>query len=931
MNERNQFDSESTIPDFELNVAGLPLLARGVKIEYYVERAGLRITKPALKMPADWGGLSAPLTVPTLIDSNGVKIGTGKINLPTIKTKSGFELDLSGSLDPAPGGYRINADGSLTIPNIGKKKTPGSQGQTCSIGAGVTIYAGARGQTVMEIAAGEALTAIDTGPTLASLQAADLQSPSFTDVIRLDKIRASLGCDPGIAIGSTGLFLTSVSGEIVLEPNNEQVNVQVKIEAAKKLPGIGPVIDLDGTMDLKLNPTFRLDLGVALNVLSFEIARADATVTKSSFSTTININAVILHGTASINAWSTDGKFHFTGSGRMAIEVRKGSISETCTPFPCGCNTCWKWGFIPYPCGCGNCPLCISFPPFNTGRLAEVGVDVGEFTNGRYGFKGFVGVLGQSVGFYVDENGNLSFSNIERYQLIQGPTVAAAHQAWLRTLAAPMSPNAAAFATYTFLEDGNGNSNGVIIRTPLVKSTPDLSQLRSMVQASDVISKVNLVRHGDVGFTLKARGPLAFTLITPQGLEVTPANFNQSGTLGYVIAYTASVGYEPENGLDELAGTDPTQPRLRFTSLSSDSEVQGVDLKIDGATVYANLGFGSMEALEPIVLPAGNHTVELVKTGTSNVVLSKAVALITDTDYSLLVVPLTPAARAAAPQAAISELVLLADDNDAPAAVGYAKVRFVNASSYYLDMLIDGEPEFSAILGESAYAVGPAGTYTIEFRYSGNNGLASKPLVVKLADGGVYTFFSTDYPAGGYEIATMLRQDALYAPTYLMDYAVDQARLGEEWQVKLVGATDTIPYLISLAGPANPPVLASVAVDAGNPAATLVSWQVTSDWAPTKVKVFINPGAISQSLTVTDPVSGIRQHTGGSALRGLSCGRICHQRSGATGRSTGHQTDRPQQAGVGQLSSVGARRGRRQPAGECVRRRADRAGPRPAR
>ena len=81
--------------------------------------------------------------------------------------------------------------------------------------------------------------------------------------------------------------------------------------------------------------------------------------------------------------------------------------------------------------------------------------------------------------------------------------------------------------------------------------------------------------------------------------------------------------------------------------------------------------------------------------------------------------------------------------------------------------------------------------------------------------------------------------------------------MGEEWQVKLVGDTDHIPYLISLAGPANPPVLASVTVDASNPAATQVRWQVTSDWAPTKVTLYVNPGAISQSLTVTDPVSGI--------------------------------------------------------------------------
>jgi hypothetical protein len=857
VNQRNQFAS-STIPDFVINVAGLPLVAADVEIEYYVERPSLRITRPALRMPAEWGGLEASLSIPTLLDHSGVKFGTGSINLPTIKTQSGFELSLSGSLVPVANGYQISADGSLSIPNFGKKKAPGVAGRTCTIGAGVTIFAGANGQTVMAIAAGDALAGETTGPLPAVYEVVGPYAPDYVDAVRLDKIRASFGCDPGIAIGSTGLFLTSLSGEITLTPNAEAVSVQVEIVSGKSLPVIGPVVGLDGTMNLALNPKFKLDLAAVLNVLSFRIASAQATVTERSFSTTINISAVYLHGSASINAWSTDGKFHFTGSGRMSIELIKGSVFESCSDIiPCGIDWCYKdtfLGRIPYPCGARFCPACISFPPFSTGPLASVGVDVGEFSNGKYGFKGYVGVLGQTVGFYVDESGKLSFSNIEQYQLIAMPTVAAAHAAWLRAAGAEMSMNPDAFAAYTFLDDAAGAANGVIIRTPLVKATLAVSGV-SAAQASDVISKVNLVREGDVAFTLKARGALAFSLITPQGQEVTPANFGQSQTLGFVIAYTQSLSYEAENNRLESIGSEPTLPRLRYTPLSDEAAVNGVDLRIDGDTVYQNVGVDTLLPLDPIVLPPGQHTLELVTHGANTVVLNQSVTLITDTDYSLLTIPPVVALQAAGPAAALSELVLIADDNSAPASLGKAKVRFYSASSTYnLDMALNGVAQFSNVTfkGVSGYALVNAGVYTIELRSNPGNVVVSQPLVVNLTDGGVYSFFGVDDPENLGSVFVIQRKDAGYTPTYLAQYAVDQASMSPDWRLKLVGDTDNIVYLLSVAGPASPPVLASVAVDAGNPAAAQVTWQLTSDWSPTRVRLYINPGAISKALPITD-------------------------------------------------------------------------------
>ena len=52
-------------------------------------------------------------------------------------------------------------------------------------------------------------------------------------------------------------------------------------------------------------------------------------------------------------------------------------------------------------------------------------------------------------------------------------------------------------------------------------------------------------------------------------------------------------------------------------------------------------------------------------------------------------------------------------------------------------MLSDGVPEFTTIYGDSPYPREPAGAYPIEFRYAGTNQLASPPLVVDLADGGM--------------------------------------------------------------------------------------------------------------------------------------------------------------------------------------------------
>jgi len=829
VNARDQFRT-SSIPDFTINVAGLPLLARSVEIAYNNERPHLHITRPALQMPREFGGLSAGLSVPTLIDSGGVRFGTGKINLPTIRTSSGFEMNLSGRLVPVGGGFQISADGDLTIPNIGKKKTTGSKGQTCTIRAGVTIFASGQNQTSMVVAAGENYMQQIMGPYERNASPSMIMAPDAFEALRLDKVRAGASCSPGLPIGQTGLFLTGLGGEITLIPGNERVDVTVTIEAGKSLPGIGPVLAMEGDMGFQPRP-FELDLGVALSVLSIEVANADATITTRSFRTSIRFQGLFFNGRASINAFTRNGRATFTGSARVALEIKKGSIVKS--------GKCFL--------GIRLCPPAL--PPFSTGKLAAVGADVGEFTNGKFGFKGFVKVLIFGThGFFVDERGRFSFSNVNRFRLVSGPTVAAARAEWQSAIERGEIVGAAsANGEYIFLQNVNGiaGNNGVIVNAPLTKPMVDASQIQAAA-ATDVITRVNLIQHGDVIFNLIADAPLAFTLITPNGQEVTPANYDQSGSLGYDIEYMQTVGYEAastEADDNEKRDEAGELPQLLFTPLDAAASSNGVDLRIDGTVVYFDLDFqDSQKWLNPLPLTPGEHTIELVENGTNTVVRSGTVTLPESGNSSIINVG-----------GASPGFVTITDDNSAPSVLGKAKIRFFNGSDSTLTLLVNGTPTISNIgyKAASSYVEVDAGTKSIELRTTNGNTLVVQPLTTDLADGGVYTFLSTDFTSSSFDVTLIEREDARYTPAYLTYYSVDQAQMNEEWQMKVVGDTDNVFYQLSVQGPDSPPILGSVSVDASNPAATQVSWQLTSDNRPTRISIYANPGNISASIPLT--------------------------------------------------------------------------------
>lgn len=862
INNRNQF-SEGTIGNFNLPVVGIVFAAQNVTIAYDSNDPGLRIGAAQWCMPPEWGGLCTSASpTPIVLDGFGIKF-SGKFKLPEIKTKNGVGLALNGKLEAVSGGYRIIADGEISIPNIGKKKgtatAAGTAGQTCTIGAGVTIRVDTLGRTVLEIQTKDVKPAslMNVSTSNGDLDAA------AADRVKLEAIRLSWACSQGIPIGNTGVFLTGMAGEITLEPGKETINVQVTLRAGKEVPRLGPVISAKGDLFIKSFSPFEMDLTAETQVLSFPPSnKTSASIREREFAVTTNTFSLFYAATLSARLRSQEDpktkqeRVIFTGSGHVRLRLVAGQIRGKTCPIKVPCpKFCSAWVGLPYPCGVGECDVCtLPIPPVDV-SLPGVSVQVGEFTNGAFGFKGSVDIslktrffdLGVGTyGFFV--NSRLPFfpifGDVSNFNLVTGRQVTEARRAWrARSQSAAASIDPRSFGPYIFLEDEAAQPVGVIIDTPLVtQADVQARSSDSTLTASDVISRVNLISEADVVFGMEANGPLTLSLLTPAGVEITAENYTQANEAYDSVGYSSTVEYALKG--EEL---EEDVARLHINLLSGEAGVNGVDVRVDGAVTYVNLTRDNAVGLEPLVLAAGSHLIELLTTGTNSVVLSTNATLEAGKEYTLLTVGPT-SARA-------SSLVMLTNDTSPPSGFGLARIRFYNSAPTSLNLVLEGPQPialFSNVASQtaSAYAEVAAKEYLVHFQSNGQQ--VSPSFALRLNEGGVYTIFAAHYVNANHQIGGMQRLDASYAVAYRTIYGVKQA-VGETWKVKIKGDTDNIAWVLDVSGPTSLPILSSISVNASNLANTQVSWQLTSDFRPVTVTVFINPSAITQTLTVTNP------------------------------------------------------------------------------
>ncbi|MBN1138299.1 MAG: tandem-95 repeat protein [Anaerolineae bacterium] len=807
VNDKNQLLSDS-IGGFELTVAGLTLKVAQAEIGYYLERPLLRLLQSGLYVPAEWGGLGTALNSPAIVDGSGIRLGTVEIPLPEINTKAGFSLNLRGELIPVVGGYEIKATGELTIPNIGKKKAPGSEGQECTLLASVTFYVGEEGPG-MRIATHEPL------------------QPAAVQAVRLSEITVGLSCSVGIPIDGTGFALTAVKGTVNLRPNEEYVQIEVTIATMKELGG-SPLLSIEGGTRVTINPSFQLDLWGSLKVLVFTMANASATITTHSFSARLEITTFIFQATVSINAWTSQGRFHFTGSGSIRVGVDKCAwVDGPCIIGYPSCRWCRKW-FIYYPCGCTwKCAVYLCLPPFSF-WLPRVGCDFGEFTGGAYGFKGYAEYGGVDYGFYIDHTGKLRFGNVTRYVLVTSSQVQdyrhLARIAQLSGVSALALPGGESFIL--------SGDDQVIIRAPIGASAPLASSGPPGLVASATTTETYNIQNPDVSFVVTADGPLAVTLIAPNGDEITPLNYSVQPT--YTVAYQQVATYT--QGISTTVDGSPPDDqgaRLRFVSASPHPSMALVDVALDGVVLFAGVGLTDTAQADYVALTPGLHSIGV--TGLSALSLSA----VTGTDYTVVTLgATTPTA------------LLLSDDNRMPAEMEQARVRFVNGGAANVDLFIGGIKAAADVpyLGVSAYRDIPAGEHLVAIQDPETGVDLSPAQTVTFEAGKVYTFISADLDEG---LAWLQTLDEAYVPLYHTEYSVDQAEAGE-WQVKLDGDLDQVAYAVTVLGPANPPVLREPTVDASTLDQTEVSWQLISDHKPTTMTLYITPGPITKTLTVTD-------------------------------------------------------------------------------
>ena len=806
VNERNHILSE-TIGDLSLNLAGLTLHARNVSIEYYAESPFLRINNPEIKIPDAWGGLGSTVPNPTIIDGGGLRIGTPEIPefaLPTIKSSSGFELALNGQLIPDVGGYKIEANGEFTIPKVGKKTSTGGKPQECSIGVGVTIFSGSQGSTSM---------------TLVSLDA--VEASTADNSVALWGMSVDMSCTPrGIPIGTTGFGLTGVSGGVDLTPTNEFVSLGVTISSIKKFPtkDSPAIIEVDGETEVKLNP-FELDLTVTLKVLIFEMAEASATIKENSFNATLHIDILVATGDVTVNAWSQQDDFHFTGTGVVTVGVPKYKWGQVCLWYPCGVKMC-KTFLGSVPCGAISCSTCTGLPPVNL-ELASTGCQFGEFTNGAYGFKGFASYKGISYGYYVDHTGKLSYGNVDRYQLMQNPYSSSS------LLEQGYSPQ-----VLTLTDDSSTESDQILTTTEGDVYTTTISQ-------------------GDVSFVVVSNQPLTVTLKDPDGAPITPTS-----NLDHV-KYEQSAHYELEQVMtcdeqelscefEEQPGYGEDFPRLRFVFASPNPALDQVNVKIDGTIIFEQVWFTDTVHQDYISINPGEHTITIESL---NQPISKTITFeaIPDTDYT--VATLEDESWFA---------TVLTDTNIMPEEPGTARVRVVNGSEddVPVDVLIgDSQAEVCSPTTESTpvkciYLAVPAGDHIFEIRVADSETKLTVPRTINLVEGMVYSIYIADIQIGEYLLDWMQTLDESYTRVYHTAYNVDQAEAGA-WQVILKDVPDTARYEVLMQHAAKPPVFEGLTMQTSADGEVTVEWQLTTEISPTLVTIYATQGPVTQAMIVS--------------------------------------------------------------------------------
>jgi len=356
---------------FQAKLAGCTLDLSGA----VVDRDGLHVPTATLNLPPVLGGSVKVQDVRFTARSPYIAIGGGRMSfaLPDIAVggDKGFRLvGLSATLDFQDGGYRFKGVGGFELPYTRAARSQAS-GSFARIDVSFELYDGKLHEVTLRF--------------------------------RGDGVR--------IPIDATGFSLREVYGRLTLDPGSTVVQVEVELVMEPKVVDVYP---LSGRVGVTFDS--RGEITIAGNVVALEkieVGNAELflSVPRRLARLKGQVRFSILEGNFSVAVWKdAQGRIHFTGRATMAVSLEKGMIVHKC------------WKFF-------GKDICLDIPPSSI-KLGEVGTEFGEFcTNGdcshtAWGFKGWVKVFKNTVGFYVDHQGRATVTNIDEYTLYPQPVSA---------------------------------------------------------------------------------------------------------------------------------------------------------------------------------------------------------------------------------------------------------------------------------------------------------------------------------------------------------------------------------------------------------------------------------------------------------------------------------------------------------------------------
>lgn len=400
-----------------------------------------------------------------------------------------------------------------------------------------------------------------------------------------------------------------------------------------------------------------------------------------------------------------------------------------------------------------------------------------------------------------------------------------------------------------------------------VRFTPDATTINVPVPST-----------GAVVFSLSIQGdPPAYSLVSPSGVVIAPSSLPANVTYNKTVTFTP--GSAVNSGLSSLLSGQrnaasaeesnlyaqmlenldedqsaalrsigvrsmvlpaTTEETVQFRVVNGSTTLTGLDILIDGVVAITNLPSHVAGAPNQISnygdLATGEHTIQVVKSGTTTpVLLEKVVTISAGKDNTFALIDTSGGLQG----------VLLADTN-AVAPAGKAWLRVVNLAQHLPAVAL--ERNGTKLTGDivqgaaSPYVLVNADDNSMKLRATDGNALD----LDAVEEGRTFTIFFFEDPLIGEVGQVVLTTTDLYSTrSAQITYIINQIETGT-WQLKVESDLVGKNFLLQVFGniPAPNLQVVNAAIDGAGKLA--VSWKVAAELTTTRISVYANPGAISQ-------------------------------------------------------------------------------------